>query len=317
MAEGGGEAVFLRVRPGERVPRTAGPVLAALPVEGATHYQLHSGLYREAFEAEGESFSSPLRRAFYRPALRWNARRSALLRAEETLLARRDGPRLMVFSQGLRGRIERDFGGRREIVVERPGIDTARFHPDSGAATAAAEEGRLRLLFVGHNFELKGLRPLLAALAIHRARGGRASLTVVGAGPIRRFRREAARRGVSDAVAFDAAVSREAMPDVYRRHDALIHPTFYDPFSLVVAEALASGIPVVTTRRNGASEIVEDGGQGYLLDDPRDEPALAGTLDRLSERGVRSAMGENAARLGRQLDAREHFARVRAWLDTR
>jgi len=288
-------------------------VLAALPAEGATHFQLHSGLHREAFEAERESLSSRLRRAFYRPAMRLNARRSALLRAEDALLARRDGPRLMVFSEGLRGRIERDYGGR-EIVVERPGVDTRRFHPDPGAATAAAGDGPLRLLFVGHNFELKGLRPLLAALAIHRARGGRASLTVVGAGPIGRFRRAAARRGVSDAVAFDAAVSREEMPGVYRRHDALIHPTFYDPFALVVGEALASGIPVVTTRRNGASEIVEDGRQGYLLDDPRDESALAGALDRLSDGAARRAMGNEAALLGRRFASGEHFARVMSWL---
>jgi glycosyltransferase involved in cell wall biosynthesis len=246
--------------------------------------------------------------------MRLNARRSALLRAEEALLARSDGPRLMVFSEGLRGRIERDFVWRREILVERPGVDTARFRPDPVAATAAPGEGPLRLLFVGHNFELKGLRPLLAALAIHRKRGGRASLTVAGAGPIGRFRRAAARRGVSGAVTFDAAVSREAMPGVYRRHDALIHPTFYDPFSLVVAEALASGLPVVTTRRNGASEIVDDGRQGYLLDDPRDESALAGALDRLSDGAARRAMANEAALVGRRLDAREHFARVMTWL---
>jgi UDP-glucose:(heptosyl)LPS alpha-1,3-glucosyltransferase len=220
----------------------------------------------------------------------------------------------MVFSEALRGRIERDLGSRREILVERPGVDTGRFHPEPGPDPAAARERPLRLLFVGHNFALKGLRPLLAALATHRARGGRASLTVVGAGPIGRFRRAAARRGVSEAVAFDGAVSREGMPGVYRRHDALIHPTFYDPFSLVVPEALASGIPVVTTRRNGASEIVEDGRQGFLLDDPRDEGALAGALDRLSDLGTRIAMGDEAARLGRRLGAREHFARVLAWL---
>jgi UDP-glucose:(heptosyl)LPS alpha-1,3-glucosyltransferase len=244
--------------------------------------------------------------------MRLNARRSALLRAEDALLTRRDGPRLMVFSEGLRGRIDRDFGGRREILVERPGVDIGRFHPDPGRATAA--EGRLRLLFVGHNFELKGLGPLLAALATHRARGGRAALTVVGAGPIGRFRRVAARRGLSDSVAFDGAVSREAMPGVYRRHDALIHPTFYDPFSLVVPEALASGVPVVTTRRNGASEIVEDGRQGYLLDDPRDESALGEALDRLSVGATRRAMGGEAALLGRRFAAREHFARVMTWL---
>lgn len=220
----------------------------------------------------------------------------------------------MVFSEALRGRIEREFGKDRRIAVERPGVDTERFHAASDPAADAGGPSPLRLLFVGHSFELKGLRPLLGALAIHRARGGGASLTVVGAGPIGRFRRVAARRGVAGAVSFAGGVPRDAMPALYRRHHALIHPTFYDPFSLVVVEALASGIPAVTTGRNGASEIIEDGREGFLVDDPRDEGALAGTLDRLADRGIRIPMAGNAAHLGRRFDAREHFARVLAWL---
>ena len=290
-----------------------GPLLAAIPVEGASHYQLHSGLYREAFEAERESFSSSLRRALFRPAMRWNSRRRALLRAESALLARRDGPRLMVFSEALRGRIERAYGAR-DITVERPGVDTQRFHPAPEEPEGGGGDLVVRLLFVGHSFALKGLGPLLGALALHRARGGRSCLTVAGAGPIGRFRREAARRGLSEAVRFAGGVSRDAMPGLYRSHHALVHPTFYDPFSLAAGEALASGIPVVTTRRNGAAEIMESGREGYLIDDPGDEEAIADALDRLGDRETRREMGRSAARLARGLDAREHFARVLDWL---
>lgn len=309
----GDETVWRRARPGERIAPGEGPLLAAIPVEGASHYQLHSGLYREAFEAERESFSSFLRRGLFRPAMRWNAGRRALLRAERSLLERRDGPRLMVFSHALRGRIERAHGAR-DITVERPGVDTVRFHPAPDPPEAAGGRSSVRLLFVGHSFELKGLGTLLGALGLHRARGGRSSLTVAGAGPIGRFRRDAARRGLSGVVEFAGRVSRDAMPRLYRSHHALVHPTFYDPFSLAVGEALASGLPVVTTRRNGASEIMESGREGFVVEDPRDEEAIAGALDRLADPETRREMGRRAALLSSLLDGREHFARVLVWL---
>jgi len=128
-SEAGHETTCVTARPGERLARREGPVLAAVPVEGATHYQLHSGLYREAFEAERESLSSFLRRALYRPANRVNRFRSALLSAERRLLRSDPGPKLMVFSEGLRARLEAHVGATGRICLERPGADLDRFRP--------------------------------------------------------------------------------------------------------------------------------------------------------------------------------------------
>ncbi|MHC4829860.1 MAG: glycosyltransferase family 4 protein, partial [Planctomycetota bacterium] len=64
--------------------------------------------------------------------------------------------------------------------------------------------------------------------------------------------------------------------------DALLHPTFYDPCSLVTLEALAAGIPVLTSRRNGASELLS-GAEGELIDDPSAPGEIALALDRLRD----------------------------------
>ena len=314
-SEAGHETTCVTARPGERLARREGPVLAAVPVEGATHYQLHSGLYREAFEAERESLSSFLRRALYRPANRVNRFRSALLSAERRLLRSDPGPKLMVFSEGLRARLEAHVGATGRICLERPGADLDRFRPGCAAAPRPPEETTaLRLLFVAHNFELKGLRPLIAALARARRAGLAVRLSVAGRGHAGPFRRLAERAGVADGVAFVGAVSQAAMPALYRAHDALVHPTFYDPFSLVALEALASGLPVVTTRHNGASEILTPDEDGFLLEDPRDSEGLVRAFTALSDPAQRSRLSDRAASRGRLFSRRRHFERTLAWL---
>jgi UDP-glucose:(heptosyl)LPS alpha-1,3-glucosyltransferase len=79
--------------------------------------------------------------------------------------------------------------------------------------------------------------------------------------------------GVSDEVIF--AGSTNEPEKYYGASDFLVHPTFYDACSLTVLEALASGLPVITTHCNGASGIMTQGQEGFVIDDPRDNQVLA------------------------------------------
>jgi len=84
----------------------------------------------------------------------------------------------------------------------------------------------------------------------------------------------------------------------YAAADIYVQPTFYDPCSLVVLEALSAGLPVVTTRWNGAGELITNNLEGHVLDQPDDADALASTLVPLVlSESRREAMGRAARQL--------------------
>ena len=89
------------------------------------------------------------------------------------------------------------------------------------------------------------------------------------------------------------------MPDprnAYFAADLLVHPTFYDPCSLVVQEALACGLPVITSRHNGDAELLDPPHEGLVIDDPHDSGALAGALNYFLDAGKRQTAGRAALR---------------------
>ena len=83
----------------------------------------------------------------------------------------------------------------------------------------------------------------------------------------------------------------------YAAADVFVLPTFYDPCSLSVSEAAASGLPSVTTRFNGAAELLTEGVDGSVISDPADDAELAAALRPLLDQNVRQRMGEAARKL--------------------
>src|SRR4029079_15722540 len=96
--------------------------------------------------------------------------------------------------------------------------------------------------------------------------------------------------------------------DCYFASDFFVHPTFYDPCSLVVLEALACGLPIITSRYNGAAEVMRPPREGYVLDDPHNLDQLAGALKHLLD-PARRAAGAQAARRTAALWTFEHHYR--------
>jgi UDP-glucose:(heptosyl)LPS alpha-1,3-glucosyltransferase len=155
-------------------------------------------------------------------------------------------------------------------------------------------------LFAGLNYRLKGLVPLLHALKQLHA-DEPFILLVAGKSESGPFERLARRLGVAGRVRFLGY--RPDLRDGYFAADFLIHPTFYDPCSNVVLEALAFGLPVITSRYNGASELMHPPAEGFVLDDPHDVAALAGAIRTLLEPTARAA----CARAARQAAGRWTF----------
>jgi UDP-glucose:(heptosyl)LPS alpha-1,3-glucosyltransferase len=130
-------------------------------------------------------------------------------------------------------------------------------------------------LFVAHNFRLKGLDRLIRALrmATETPLERPACLAVVGAGNASGYRRLARRLGIEDSVVFLGPLKQ--VQNAVAAADVGILPTFYDPSSRFILEALAAGKPVVTTRFNGAADHFRDNRHGIVVDSPDNIPALA------------------------------------------
>jgi UDP-glucose:(heptosyl)LPS alpha-1,3-glucosyltransferase len=203
----------------------------------------------------------------------------------------------------------------RSIRVVYNGVDTSRFCPATCRSHRIALRRRLQvdqddvlLLLVAHNHRLKGLPVLIRGLAALRRQGARLKLAVVGGRRDGAYARLCRRLGVEYDAKFIGAVP-DALP-FYGAADVYVHPTNYDPCSLVVLEAWACGLPVITSRFNGCAELMTEGREGYILQDPRDVCELESRLIPLLDRDERIRQGAGARRLAEAHSAERNFREV-------
>ena len=167
-----------------------------------------------------------------------------------------------------------------KLVLIRNGVDLQRFHPAVCSQHRAAMRARLSIaadapvfVLVGSGFERKGVADALSAL---QAVDASACLVVVGDDKRRaRYEAQAARLGVAARVRFVGAMA-DPLP-CYGAADVFVLPTLYDPFPNAALEALACGLPLVTTDACGASELIAPNRNGWIVP-AGDVPALTGAL---------------------------------------
>ena len=162
-------------------------------------------------------------------------------------------------------------------------------------------------LFAAMNYRLKGLEPLLHALR-HLADQSRFRLLVIGNPRTQRYECLAHRLGVASQIIFAGHCME--MRNAYFAADFLVHPTFYDPCSLVVLEALACGLPVVTSRFNGASELLSPPSEGYIVDDPHDAERLAWCMRQLLDPTRRGECAQAARRTAARWTFEHHYQQI-------
>ena len=178
-------------------------------------------------------------------------------------------------SEELAERLRPLAGSTPMRVVANP-VDTGVFHPPAGPRA----DGPPRLLCVAWLDEKKGHRYLLEALA---SLDGDATLDLVGGGDQRpRLEAESARLGLSERVRFLGPRPKEEVAELMRGADLFVLASLYENLPVVLAEAMATGLPSVATRVGGVAELVErDAG---VLVEPRDPAALAAAIRRSLDR---------------------------------
>jgi UDP-glucose:(heptosyl)LPS alpha-1,3-glucosyltransferase len=118
---------------------------------------------------------------------------------------------------------------------------------------------------------------------------------VAGNGAIAEYGRKAEQLGIGHLVKFTGQV--DSMPRLYAAADAFVHPTFHDACSLSTLEALASGLPVITTRVNGAADGMQSGREGYVIEDAADVGMVKAAMIALLAPEARHACGPHARQL--------------------
>lgn len=201
---------------------------------------------------------------------------------ERRILRGRRFARVMAISEMVKNDMMRNYGVRAEdIDVVYNGVDTGLFRPDLRSTKGVEVRRRHQVaagdrvaLFVGSGFERKGVRPLLEAVRMVR---GPLTVLVVGKGkPI-----ELPGMPLDKRIVYCGA-----QPDVegyYAGSDVFVFPTMYEPFGNVHLEALASGVPVVTTRLAGGAELIEEGVNGHVVDVPEDAERIARAIEDLTD----------------------------------
>ncbi len=190
------------------------------------------------------------------------------------------------------------------VRVLHPGVEPERFFRQDRQTCRDKVRGKYGIgpsevvaLFVGMNFEVKGLEVILEGVA--RAKALRPDspvrLLVVGKGNVGKYRAVASSLGVGDAVVF-AGPQAKGVESFYLASDFLMMLSRFDTFGMVVLEAMAAGLPVILSAKVGAKDIVEEGVNGYVLPDGRDADAAAAKIVLLLDGARRAAMGEAGCR---------------------
>ena len=181
-------------------------------------------------------------------------------------------------------------------VVPNP-FDPERFNPGRRAEYRADArlalgigDHELALVLIANELHRKGLGQTLEAMALNDDH--RMTLHVVGKAGLGPYQATIQRLGLDDRVSYHGPTQDVSWH--LAAADLMVLPTQYEPFGLVIVEALASGVPVITSRLAGASEAVRDGRTGLLLEDPYDVQELAGLLDRAGQADL-DAWGLEAA----------------------
>ena len=258
-------------------------------------------------------FRSPVARALASAAKWLDPAAWSFARLERRQYLAGEPSTVVVNSEMVRGHFGRHLGIPPErIRLIHSAIDPSRFDdPDRDRKRQAFREslgvgeGTTLGLFVAMNYRLKGLTPLIHGLA-RVSRDSGVSLAVVGHPKFARYERLAQRLGVADRIHFVGF--RRDPKEAYFASDFLVHPTFYDPCSLVVLEALACGLPVITSRHNGASELLDPPKDGLVVQDPHDAEELGTALASMGDGEAMRSRSVAARAAGRRWTFEQHYA---------
>jgi UDP-glucose:(heptosyl)LPS alpha-1,3-glucosyltransferase len=196
----------------------------------------------------------------------------------------------------------------KDIKIIYNGVDIEKFQPKNREKYRgeirnrySIDENAFVVLFVGSGFERKGLNYLI--YAVERI-PQHVTVLVVGKGSPNKYYHLMKNQNI-----IFCGIQKD-IHKYYAASDLFAFPTIYEPFGNVYLEALASGLPVITTRLSGVAEIIEDGKQGFVIDEPEDIDDLAKRITHLMDKNVNQRMGSEARKLAEKFSFNRYTKEV-------
>lgn len=250
-------------------------------------YQSHGGVHYRSSTRKLLAVRNPVVRGLRAVLMFASPKYHVRARIESAPFRMNPRPVIIAISDMVRDDMAEHFHvPKQEIHLVYNGIDTSKFGEvrhgvRSDLRRKLGFRGEVLFLFMAYDFRKKGVQHLVEASAKLRDRVGseRFGVIVVGRPPYPSLQRRVSRLKLGGTVVFPGPTKEpEAF---YSACDVFVLPTFYDACSLVVFEAMAAGLPVITTRYNGAAGIISERRDGIILKQPGDVDELVEAMARL------------------------------------
>lgn len=228
--------------------------------------------------------------------------KNRVLLAIEKRVLEKDSKKIIVASEFLkRGILENYKVSEEKITVIPFGANLDKFKLNPQKRTEIRKkykigENDICLILSGYEFKRKGLKYVIEALP---SVGSNVKLLAVGEENPRVYKELASNSGVSDRVIFTGFVPE--IKDYYSAADIYVFPTTYEPFGITTLEAMATGLPVIISREAGSAEVIKEGQEGLLLNNPRDPQEIAEKINILvNNTDLRTKMRERALKTAQE-----------------
>lgn len=285
----------------------------------ASVVQPRSGTLKETFARNVAIRTNPLARLFKKLTLLVSPKHQMLLALERKTLRDPLVKRFAAIS-----------GYVRNQLVEGYGIDASRISiiPNAAAMPKVSAEQRqawreevrkgfsvpddaLVFAYAALNPRLKGAHTLISAAAILKKRGLQNFVILMAGSMGYRQQQQAAKLDVRDCIRFIGATRH--MDRLYCASDVTVLPTYYDPSSKVVIESLMLGVPAISTKFNGASDMILPGEgiiRGRVIADPGNAEELANAMQQLADPAARAQCASMSQGLSDSLSMATHVQRL-------
>jgi UDP-glucose:(heptosyl)LPS alpha-1,3-glucosyltransferase len=280
-------------------------------------YQSHGGVHWYSTMRKTYSERNPFRRWIKRLIIKLSLKQWVRHWIESAPFRQEKRPVIIAISHMVKEDMVSYYGlAEEDIRIVYNGVNHEKYNPQIRQTLRGpireelgVNEEDVVFLFVSYDLKKKGIMPLVDAVArLKQSNNANFKLLVVGGHPSQSLRRYIGKRNVRDMIVFKGAT--RSIEQVYADSDVMVLPTYYDACSLVVIEAMACGLPPITTVYNGVAGIITDGHNGYVINHPPHPEELSEKMRVLLSRERRVRMSEEAIRTSKSLTMEENHRQI-------